>query len=67
LRAPPDCRNPWLSARSRNSNRLDVRLLQRSTRSVTPTPAGYEFAQRCGEILTATAVERIQDVTVASI
>ncbi|CAB3750906.1 LysR family transcriptional regulator [Paraburkholderia humisilvae] len=34
---------------------LNARLLQRSSRKVTPTAIGYEFAQRCHEILAATA------------
>jgi DNA-binding transcriptional LysR family regulator len=34
---------------------LRARLLQRSTRNVTPTEAGTEYAERCREILAATA------------
>ena len=34
---------------------LRSRLLQRSTRKVTPTEAGTEYAERCREILAATA------------
>jgi DNA-binding transcriptional LysR family regulator len=34
---------------------LKTRLLQRSSRKVTPTAIGYEFAERCREILAATA------------
>lgn len=34
---------------------LRARLLQRSTRKVTPTEAGTEYAERCREILAATA------------
>jgi DNA-binding transcriptional LysR family regulator len=34
---------------------LRSRLLQRSTRKVTPTDIGTEYAERCREILTATA------------
>ena len=34
---------------------LRSRLLQRSTRNVTPTEAGTEYAERCREILAATA------------
>uniref|UniRef100_UPI003F4924CA LysR family transcriptional regulator n=1 Tax=Cupriavidus necator TaxID=106590 RepID=UPI003F4924CA len=36
-------------------NRLRSRLLQRSTRSVTPTPIGLDYAQRCQVILDAVA------------
>lgn len=35
--------------------RLRSRLLQRSTRKVTPTEIGTEYAERCREILTATS------------
>jgi DNA-binding transcriptional LysR family regulator len=39
---------------------LRVRLLHRSTRKVTATEAGTEFAERCREILTATAEAEAQ-------